>query len=243
VWSLFRRCAPSQFFASDYHRGIAGAEAYPLWIKPDEKLSVADVFALMRDHYEGTIYDMTVGVDAGPYGNPSRWRPMGWNVDGRDYTWERPISTQQTGFSMITQSRSWLPDAIGGVTWYGLDDTWFTCYTPLYCGINAIPPSYNQGTMDRYSTDSAWWVFNFVSNYAATKFSYINEDMQLVQKSLEGKLLALQPAIEHTAVHLAANNPELLTEYLTRRRNCQKMAGFRQSPGNPLQRRLCERRK
>ncbi len=215
VWSLFRRCAPSQSFPSDYHRGIEGAEAYPLWIKPDQKLTVADVFALMRDHYEGTVFDMTEGVDAGPYGNPSRWRPMGWNVDGQDYTWERPISTQQTGFSMITQSRSWLPDAVGGVTWYGLDDTWFTCYTPLYCGINDIPPSYNTGTMDRYSTDSAWWVFNFVSNYAATKFSYINTDVQLVQNNLEGKLLTMQPAIEHTAVYLAENNPQLLTEYLT----------------------------
>jgi dipeptidase len=215
VWSLFRRCAPSRTFPTDYHRGVDGATAYPLWIKPDEKLSLADVFALMRDHYEGTEFDMTVGVDAGPYGNPGRWRPMGWNVDGTDYTWERPISTQQTGFSMITQSRSWLPDAIGGVSWYGLDDTWFTCYTPLYCGVDATPSAYNQGSMDGYSTDSAWWVFNFVSNYAATKFSYINDDMQAVQKSLEGHLLDLQPAIEHTAVYLAEKHPELLTAYLT----------------------------
>lgn len=215
VWSLFRRCAPSQNFPSDYHRGVEGAEAYPLFIKPDKKLSASDVFALMRDHYEGTVYDMTQGVDAGPYGNPSRWRPMGWNVDGRDYTWERPISTQQTGFSMVTQSRSWLPDAVGGVLWYGLDDTWFTCYTPLYCGIKDVPPSYATGGMDRYSTDSAWWVFNFVSNFATTKFSYANTDMQLVQNNLEGKLLALQPAIEHTAVHLAKNNPEMLPGYLT----------------------------
>jgi len=138
VWSLFRRCAPSRTFSTDYHRGVEGAEAYPLWIKPDEKLTVADVFSLMRDHYEGTEFDMTKGVDAGPYGNPSRWRPMGWNVDGVDYTWERPISTQQTGFSMVTQSRSWLPDAIGGVTWSGLDDSWFTCYT-------ATPPTLTGG--------------------------------------------------------------------------------------------------
>ncbi len=116
VWSLFRRCAPSAELDSDYHRGDPGAEAYPLWIKPEHKLEVAGVFDLMRDHYEGTEYDMTQGVDAGPYGNPSRWRPMGFEVDDQSYTWERPISTQQTGFSMVTQARSWLPDLVGGLT-------------------------------------------------------------------------------------------------------------------------------
>ena len=127
----------------------------------------------MRDHYEGTDIDMTQGVDAGPYGNPNRWRPMGWEVDGQNYTWERPISTQQTGFSMVTQSRKWLPDAVGGLTWYGLDDTWFTCYVPLYCGIEAIPESYATGGLSRFTWDSAWWVFNFVSNFANLKYSYM----------------------------------------------------------------------
>ena len=103
---------------------LAPTTPYPLWITPDEKLAVADVMALMRDHYEGTDYDMTRGIDAGPFGTPNRWRPMTWEVDGRKYSWERPISTQQTGFSFVSQSRSWLPDAIGGVYWYGLDDTY-----------------------------------------------------------------------------------------------------------------------
>ncbi len=107
-----------------YHRGDPSAEPYPLWIEPERKLSVADVMALMRDHYEGTDYDMTKGVDAGPYQTPNRWRPMTWTVDGAEYSWERPISTQQTGFSFVSQSRSWLPDAIGGVYWYGVDDTY-----------------------------------------------------------------------------------------------------------------------
>ncbi len=186
VWSLFRRCGVE--LPADYHRGTAGAEPYPLWIKPEKKLDVADVFALMRDHYEGTEFDMTRGVDAGPYGNPSRWRPMGFELDGHSYTWERPISTQQTGFSMVTQSRSWLPDPIGGVTWYGLD---------------------------RFSWDSAWWTFNFVSNFAALKYRYMSPDIQAVQDELEGHLLALQPAVEMTAKKLAKEDPQLMRAYLT----------------------------
>lgn len=215
VWSLFRRCAPSQNFSDDYHRGVAGAEPYPLWIKPDAKVSLADVFDLMRDHYEGTPYEMGVGVDAGPYGAPSRWRPMGWEVDGEQYTWERPISAQQTGFSMVCQSRGWLPDPIGGVSWYGLDDTWFTCWTPLYCGIDAVPVSYATGSLGKFTWDSAWWVFNFVSNIASLKYSYMIEDIQAVQAALEGDAMALQPAVDKTAAELFKTDPELMTRYLT----------------------------
>jgi len=215
VWSLFRRCAPSRDWPSDYHRGVAGAEPLPLWIKPDHKLTVADVFALMRDHYEGTDEDMTRGVDAGPFGSPTRWRPMGFEIDGHHYTWERPISTQQTGFSMVTQSRAWLPDAVGGLTWYGVDDTWFTCYVPLYCCIEAVPPSFATGQMNHFSWDSAWWVFNFVSNYANLKYTPMVQDMQAVQAELEGDFLDLQPAVEQTAAALAETNPALMRRYLT----------------------------
>ena len=215
VWSLFRRCAPSREWPADYHRGDPEAAPYPLWIKPDRKLTTADVFGLMRDHFEGTDYDMTRGVDAGPYGHPYRWRPMNFTVDGQNYTWERPISTQQTGFSMVTQSRNWLPDPVGGLTWYGVDDSWFTCYVPLYCGIDRVPESFATGSMDRFSWDSAWWVFNFVSNFAGLKYSHMNADIQAVQNELEGHLLDLQPAVEKTAAALAKDDPELMTAYLT----------------------------
>ncbi|MEJ2580220.1 MAG: C69 family dipeptidase, partial [Acidobacteriota bacterium] len=204
VWSIFRRAAPSLELDPDYHRGVSGATPYPLWVKPDTKLSVADVMALMRDHYEGTPYDMTRGVDAGPFGNPNRWRPISWEVDGTSYTWERPISTQQTGFSFVSQSRSWLPDPIGGVYWYGLDDTYTSCYVPLYAGINRLPQSFTVGRIDRFSWDSAWWVFNFVANIANLKYAYMVEDILVVQRELEGRYLAMQPVIEETALALAS---------------------------------------
>lgn len=215
VWSIFRRVAPSREWPVDYHRGVPGAKPYPLWIKPDAKLTRQDVFRLMRDHYEGTDYDMTKGLDAGPFGSPNRWRPMTWKVDGDDYTWERPISTQQTGFSFVSQSRSWLPDPIGGVLWYGVDDTYFTCYVPLYCGINAVPQSFARGSLREFSWDSAWWVFNFVANFANLKYSYMKEDIQAVQAELEAAHDALQPAVERTALALRERDRALMIDYLT----------------------------
>jgi dipeptidase len=215
VWSIFRRAAPSLELSPDYHRSVEGAEPYPLWIEPDESLSLKDVFALMRDHYEGTPYDMTKGVDAGPYGNPNRWRPINWTVDSVTYTWERPVSTQQTGFSIVAQSRSWLPDGIGGVLWYGVDDTYTTCYTPLYCCIDRLPESFTVGSIKSFSWDSAWWIFNLVANYACIKYSYMIRDIQAVQHDLEGSLLSLQPAVENTALELARQDSELMKRYLT----------------------------
>ncbi|NOZ78674.1 MAG: dipeptidase [Acidobacteria bacterium] len=215
VWSIFRRAAPSLELTPDFALGRKGAHPYPLWVRPDHKLSAADVMSLMRDHYEGTELDMTKGVDAGPFGDPNRWRPIGWKVGDVQYTWERPISTQQTGFSFVSQSRSWLPDPVGGVLWYGVDDTYTTCYVPLYCGIDAVPPSFTRGDMQRFSWDSAWWVFNFVANIANLKYSYMIKDIQAVQRELEGTFLALEPAVDETAVELLKTNPGLARRYLT----------------------------
>ena len=215
VWSLFRRAAPSMNLSPDYTRAEDGAKPYPLWIKPDKKISVGNVFSLMRDHYEGTPFDMTKGVDAGPFGSPYRWRPMNWTVDSIEYVWERPISTQQTGFSFVTQSRGWLPDPIGGVLWYGEDDTYTSCYFPLYCGIDSIPHSYTVGDLNKFSWESAWWVFNIVANYANLKYSYMAPEIVKVQQELEGQFLAMQPEIEKTALQLAKADPALMTRYLT----------------------------
>ncbi len=217
VWSIFRRCAPSQEFPIGYHRGDQACEPYPLWIKPDEKLGIKDVMDLMRDHYEGTPFDMTKGVDSGPFGTPNRWRPMTWSSqDNEDeHSWERPISTQQTGFSFVSQSRSWLPDPIGGVYWYGLDDTYTTCYIPLYCGISDVPPSYTSGSLQKFSWESAWWVFNFAANYANLKYSYMIKDIQKVQAELEGELLAAQAGLEKEARALLDVDRERMAEFLT----------------------------
>jgi len=215
VWSMFRRSAPSLNLSPDFQRGIEGTKPYPLWIKPDKKLSLHDVMNIMRDHYEGTEYDMTKGIDAGPFGSPMRCRDLTWEVDGIKYSWERPISTQQTAFSFISQSRAWLPDAIGGVYWYGWDDTYTSCYVPLYCCIQELPRSFTVGDLQTFSWDSAWWVFNFVANFANLKYSHMIQDIQKVQTALEAQFISLQPMIEKTALELNETDPKLLADYLT----------------------------
>ena len=216
VWSMLRRCAPGLGLKADYFRGVKGAEPYPLWVKAERKLAWADVAAIMRDHYEGTPFDMTKGLAAGPFGAPDRCRPLRWEVDGKKGAWERPISTHHTGYSFISQSRGWLPDPVGGVYWYGLDNTYTTCYMPLYCCIDRVPPSYARGSMSRYSRDSAWWSFNFVAAFANVKYCWMIKDIQQVQRELEGHLAALQPAVDMTAMHLhEAKRTDLLRRYLT----------------------------
>ncbi len=215
VWSVLRRVAPGLELDERTHRGEPGGTPYPLWVKPEKKLAVADVMALMRDHYEGTAYDMTKGVDAGDFGTPNRWRPMNFEVDGKRYTWERPISTQQTGFSFVSQSRGHLPNPVGGVYWYGVDDTYTSVYVPLYAGITAAPPAYAQGSLQRFSWDSAWWVFNFVANFANLKYSYMAPEILAAQQEIEGHFLALQPEIEATAARIHARDPELAQRFLT----------------------------
>lgn len=215
VWSIFRRAAPSLDLPPDYHRGVPGAEPYPLWVRPDEKLTLADVFGLMRDHYEGTEYDLTTGVAAGPFGSPNRARPIAWAIDSLDYSWERPISTPQTGFSFVSESRGWLPDEVGGILWYGVDDTWFTCYTPLYCSIERAPRPFATGSLDRFSWDSAWWVFNFVSNWAQLRYADMSAEVIAVRGELEGDFLAVRPAIEKTALDLLHDDPALARRFLT----------------------------
>lgn len=217
VWSVFRRAAPSLNLSSDYFRAVRGAEPYPLWIKPDKKLSVYDVIALMRDHFQGTEFDMTKGLAAAPYGNPYRWKPLGWKIEGdtTQYGWERPISTQQTAFSFIAQMRSWLPREIGGCFWYGVDDNYSTVYFPLYCSITKVPKAYQIGSIKEFSFESAFWVFNLVANTAYRMYSYIIQDIQVVQKELEGKFLAEQDKIEQQALELYKKSPKKAVEFLT----------------------------
>ncbi|WP_165073172.1 dipeptidase [Paludisphaera rhizosphaerae] len=215
VWSVYRRSTPSANFSDAWFRGEEGSEDYPLFIKPDRPLELADVMGLMRDHYEGTPYDMTKGVDAGPFGSPLRARDLKFKVDGKDYMWERPISTQQAGFVVVNQMRANLPDAVGGVSWFTPDEASTSCFTPLYCSIDALPASYVSGDYGKFSWDSAWWVTNLVSNLTYDRWSRVFPDVKKAQAEREGALLKMQPVVEETATKLAADDPTLTRAFLT----------------------------
>jgi len=173
----------------------------------------------MRDHFEGTEFDMTKDLGAGPFGLPYRWRPLDWKAGEGDkvYLNERATSTQQTGFSFVAQARSWLPDPIGGVFWFGVDDTYSTVYFPVYCGVTDVPKSYAVGTGDFHHVtwDSAWWVFNAVANFAYLRYNDMIKDIQVVQGELEGKFMADQLEIDSAALALHKESPKLAKDYLT----------------------------
>ncbi len=217
VWSVFNRACPSQKISMDFVKAVPGAKPMPLCVKPDQKLDAHDVMELMRDHFTGTDFDMTQDVGAGPYKLPYRWRPMGFKVGDQDYIHERAISTQQTGWSMVAQARSWLPNPIGGVLWFGVDDTYCTVYVPMYAGIKEAPKAFAVGTgnFDSFSWDSAFWTFNFVSNYTYSRWSDMIVDVQKVQRELEGKFLAEQDEIDAAAKKLFEQSPGLAKDYLT----------------------------
>lgn len=209
VWSGFNKVAKGMDVYTDYAMGKIetgkhgfGSNRMPLWIKPDRKLSVADVMDMMRDHYQGTPMDMTTDIGAGPHGLPYRWRPLTFTVDDVEYCNERAISTQQTGFSFVTQSRNYLPDPIGGILWFGVDDTYSTCYVPVYCGINNIPNAFAVGNGDllTYSETSAFWLFNKVTNFAYLRYDSMIEDVKKAQNELETSFINMVPAIDQASL-------------------------------------------
>ena len=150
----------------DYAMGWDKTKRFPLFVKPSRKISVKNVADVMRDHYEGTPMDMTVDAGAGGNALPYRWRPMGFEYEGKKYVNERAIATQQTGFWFVGQSRGWLPDEIGGVNWFGCDDAATSYLTPIYTSTYEVPESFRvgNGNMITYSPTSAFWMTNRVAN-------------------------------------------------------------------------------
>ena len=189
----------------------------PLWVKPDSLVSLQQVMNGMRDHYEGTPLDMRNDPGAGPFKSPYRWRPMEFEVDSVMYLNERAIATQQTGYSFVAQSRNWLPDPVGGIFWFGVDDADGCVYAPMYCGINRIPESYavGNGSMINWSETSAYWTFSQVNNWVYTRYNLIHPDVAKYQAQLENQFASEIQVADKQASELLRQNPALAIEYLT----------------------------
>lgn len=217
VFSGFNKVNSEMGKYLDYAMGKDLKNRMPLWVKVDNKLTVHDVMGLMRDYYQNTPMDMTQDIGAGPYKSIVRWRPMTWSVDGENYLHERAISTQQTGFSFVTQSRNWLPNPIGGIIWFGVDDTYTTVYSPMYCGMTRVPETFavGNGSIMEFSDNAAFWVFNQVSNLAYTRYSDMIKDIQPVQQNLEKGFIEEIKAIDKAASEMYKSNPELAIEFIT----------------------------
>jgi len=220
VWAFFRAVNDEMEQYTNYVAGHDLSKRMPLWVKPNRKISSYDMMNFMRDHLEGTIFDMRKDIGAGPFGSPYRWRPMTWNVTGdpNSYCNERATSTQQTGFVFVAESRNWLPDPIGGIFWFGVDDANTSVFNPMYCGITEIPDCFKVGNGDMitYSPTSAFWLFNQVANQCYSRYDMMSADAIKLQKELETKYIAETATIDDAAKKLYENDVWKARDYLTK---------------------------
>jgi dipeptidase len=217
VWSGFNKVTKGMDKYLDYAKGENLHNRMPLYVKPEKKLTLQDAFGLMRDYYQNTPLDMTKDAGAGPYGNIVRWRPLTWKVDGVEYCNERAISTQQTGFSFIAQSRSYVPAPLGGIIWFGVDDTYTTVYIPMYTCMTDIPETFavGNGDMMTFSENAAFWVFNQVSNFAYTRYQDMIPEIQKKQAQMENNFIAMVPAMDKIAFEKSKTSMNDAIQFLT----------------------------
>ncbi len=218
VWSFFNHHKDMSRWLPWAIGKDKNAEDMPLWIVPNKKLSVQDLESDMRDHYEGTELSVADGKDMGGgiWQMPYRPTPLAFKVNGKSYFNERPTSTQQTGFSYVSQMRSWLPREIGGVLWFGNDDGNMIAYTPIYCGNTVQPECYNTPGADAvtFSMKNAYWVCNWVSNMVYPRYSMMFPSLKTVRDSLEASYFANQAAVEAKAKELYKDNKDAAIKYL-----------------------------
>jgi len=217
VWSFFKDINDEMDQYLDYVKGKDLDNRMPLYIKPNRLLSNADMMNFMRDHLESTELDMTGDAGAGPFKLPYRWRPLSWDYKGKTYFNERATATQQTGFSFVAECRPIKPDFLGGILWFGVDDAAASVYVPMYCGMTRVPASYAEGNGDllSYSETSAFWAFNFVSNFSYLRYNVMMEDVREVQSELEHKFISEIPAIDAAAAVLHETDPSMAREFIT----------------------------
>ena len=223
VWSFFNRFGDMDKYLPYVEGKVKDAEPMPLWIVPNKKVSLQDLEASMRDHYEGTPFDLGNDLGQGVWEMPYRPTPLSFKVDGKAYFNERPVSTQQTGFSYVSQMRSWLPRQIGGVLWFGNDDGNMVAYTPIYCGNTVQPECYNTPGADAvtFSDKNAFWVCNWVSNMVYPRYSQMFPSLKEVRDSLDNSYIANQGEIEKQALKLYGESEQKAVDYLTNYSNTQ----------------------
>lgn len=218
VWSFFNKWgAESMERYLPYALGDPSKERMPLYIKPKAKLSVLDVANMMRDHFDGTPMDMTKDIGAGGNELPYRWRPMSFEVNGKTYVNERAIATQQTGFWFVGQSRSYVPNEIGGLFWFGVDDAATSPLTPIYTSSKAISNHYalGNGSMIEYSPTSMFWLTNRIAQFAYLRYNHIGAEIhKIIREHEEAKVIETK-AIDNAAMAIAKENPAYLSEFLT----------------------------
>ena len=209
----------------DYAMGYDKTKRFPLFVKPSRKISVKDVADVMRDHYEGTPMDMTQDIGAGGNALPYRWRPMGFEHNGKSYMNERAIATQQTGFWFVGQSRGWLPDEIGGLNWFGCDDAATSYLTPIYTSTYEVPECFRVGNGDMitYSPTSAFWMTNRVANACYKAYNIMFPTVDAAIDAWEASMVEAVAKADQEALELYKAAEAAPTKKIRRNDQCRKV--------------------
>ena len=215
-WRAFSLLAPSQEFPV-----VDRYTHYDFTITPDEPVTVQNIMDIYSDHLEGTEYDMTEGLAAGPFGNPTRWQ-IGSGQKPEDMSsedWEREIAQFRCTYSFVAELRPDMPGELGSVLWFGEDSPDTTVYTPIYAGTTEVPVEWSTGDRKNFDQDCAWWAFNLVNNYANLNWDAMYPVIRERKAEIEAEYFAEQADIDAQAMALyEAGDLEgakaLVTEYV-----------------------------
>lgn len=221
VWSFFNHYAKGMekyfpFVDMQCSRFCPQDSILPLYVRPMQKLSHRDVQNAMRDHFEGTPWDMTKDVGGGPFHSPYRWRPMVWTVDGKECMHERAVATQQTGFVFVSEMRGWLPREVGAKTWFTVDDANTAVFCPIYNNILEAPECFRVGNGDllTFSWTSAFWMNNWVAQQVYARYEPMMVDVRRVRDALEDRFDQQQDSIDRQAIELLKTSTSAVTKFL-----------------------------
>ena len=204
-----------------YHQYLEDVSFYPFSVKPEKKLSVQDVIAFQRSVFEGTIYDMTAdfdwfvpdgkgGMKKSPLATPFPTKDMRALLD---IQYRRMVS--RGGYGMVAQLRNYLPDPIGGIYWFYLDNQHVSAYVPIYAGVTDVHPAYKEYDPDKFSETSARWQIDFVDNLLYLKWQEGIKDVREKRDPLEQEFFDNILEVDKTALELFKKNPELARKFLT----------------------------
>jgi dipeptidase len=191
------------------------SENYPFSVKPDSLVTLEKMMSVFRDYYEGTPYDMRKTLTVTDKDGKTVISPManpfmkldelklhringGWNERG-----ERSIAVHFTVYATIIQCRNWLPDEIGALCWFALDNVASSIYVPIYANVTDLPSTYKtDGRITGFSKDAAWWAFNRVGTIAAKRWGDMHVMVDKVWRPMQKEYLKEHYVIEEEALNL-----------------------------------------
>jgi len=225
IWRVFDLLAPGLSLDPDIGY-FQERQTYPMGVAPEKLLSVRGFFAILRDHYEGTPFDMTVGPAAGPFGSPNRWGP---GAGERDVPggWERAISMHRSLFSFVAQARPDKPSPLQGLVWIGEDSPHATCFVPFFLAQSSLPTSYTTGTMGIYSSTSAWWAANVIKTFMDLHYTQTSADVSAAANECEDAGEAVVERAEVAALAIVGSAPH--RQLASRKASAQRNAVLKKS--------------